>query len=574
MPGNRKQFHSKPAEPAEGSAACPKRPPPYMRKPKLGIPWGLIVTVIVASLLGYCYIYFNGKQESRISYFAFPGSQSATLKREGIEKSIEHNVSLKEGDELSTHGNPLTVLLIPGGSIRLSAKTHVIVESDRKANGCLIERLALDYGRCWVQAKGENNLEIAIRGRIAKIRSALVDFCLAEDGAWIISVWSGEICFESNTDVDTKDIVIERGKGLLLKTNGTLAECRIKPDKWDSLNNDLSLNRLLTEDLSSEMSDWEEACGNPQMASQQKTAQIPQKAIEQNAQQGTGKTPGAKTPASLKNTPPPLPGGGSSSKKTSNAGKSGSASDKYPRSSPTVAWNKGNWKQNFAQDAPHEDSYSDKGFVEAPNNPYYKFPARLTERGLDKIPEDTEMGRSDMVESVTIANENDLKYRFQNVTNRLRQEYNMFLTRSYRLVIVGKEDSTEFGCEYAALAQFTPEGHTLYFRENIRDEFLDCAIAHEFSHSWLDEYHHYRYSKEAMDIIQEGFAQWMEMKYALINKDYPQALRARGLSETDVFLVPGLEKYYMGIQRVLKIEEEYGERGVFKYVTTGVNPLE
>ncbi|GEM_PF-2477835 len=563
MPGNPKRFYSEPDPSAEASAPYEQHPAPYLRRPRRKPPWGLLFTMIVAALLVWCYDHFYGKMELGLSYVALNGDQNACLKRDGKVLPLTGNTTLKGEDEILTHDSPLTILLFSAGSIRLGPKTHLIVGSGRKAAGRLNGKLELVYGRCWLQEEEGCDLEIVTRERATRIQNGLVDFYSEGDGNWIISVWYGEAIFQNRKG---EDVVLQKGNGLTLNRDGTFAVHPAKSDKWKSLNQCLSLDRILAKDVSLES--WAEAARQSERTTDKKIAYNSKEARQ------TRSTPSV-TLGNLRNTPPSLHGG--SSTPATNRFSQGTNSSSYPTYSPNKAMapqhsGYGAYTYNPGGGAPS------KGFQMRPGiNPYYEYASRLTDRGLDQIPADTEIAKYYGRDVVTITSENDLKREFQKAANYFKQRFNMVLTRSCRLVLVARDDFSIMGPTYPASAEYPPSGHSLYFRENIDEGFLDDFVSHEFAHAWLAEYHHYAYKKEVMDYIHEGFALWIQMKYALSQKDYPQAaFAAKGLaSEDDPVMDPSRwDIYCTGIKQVLKIEEKFGERGVFKYVTTGVNPME
>ncbi|MHC9543220.1 MAG: hypothetical protein AB9903_27230 [Vulcanimicrobiota bacterium] len=560
MPDNLPQSDSVPLQSDAASARYLRYAAPYLKKPGRRPPWAFFAIIITAALLWLCNVYFQGKRDSGISYFALPGSSSAFLSREGREVPLTHTTVLRAGDEVFTCDNLLTVLLFSGASnMRLGSETQLVLRAGRKGEGLLNKTLCLQSGRCWVQAKGECGIEIVIPGGIADIRSGVVDFSVTENGSQTISVWSGEVSFHPDNGTRGKVIVIRKGKGLTLTSNGSIAGHSAISDKWKRLNKNLTLNDILTRDLSQEFADSEEA------SSPSERTFLPESTptlTEINPVKSRDIS--ANTPGSIRHTPPPLPG----------------ARGTYPGSSPTgapavAAESRRSSTARTSAARPSKDPSGKWGPLGLGGKFVYEFPQGMTEHGRDKIPPDTKMGMAYMVEEITIESENNLKWRFQKVADNLKQKYNMHLNRKYTLILVAKGDFETMDKNYPAFAQYPPTGHLLYFRININDDYVDYCIAHEFAHAWFDEHHHFNTDHETISTINEGFALWIQMKYALFNHNAPQAaLAVRGIASNEEWAADPerWNIYCRGIRGTLEIEESYGERGVFKYITTGVDP--
>lgn len=560
MPDNMPQFDSVALRSDAASARNLRYPAPYLKKPRRRFPWALFAIIITAALLGLCNVCFQGKQDSGISYFALRGSSNAFLSREGREKPLTHTTALREGDEVFTCDNLLTVLLFSGASnMRLGPETQLVLRAGRKGEGLLNKTLCLQTGRCWVQAKGECGIEIVIPGGIANIRSGVVDFSVEENGSQTISVWSGEVSFHPDNGKRGKVIILRKGKGLTLMSNGSIAGHSAIPDKWKRLNQSLTLNDILTRDISQELADREEAS-----SPSEKTFLPESTPTLTEISPVKSRDTSANTPGSIQHTPPPLPGARGTNPRSSSTGFPAVAAES-PRSSAA----------RTATARPNEDSYRKRGPDGLGGKFVYDFPLGLTEHGRDRIPSDTKMGVTSMEEFITIENENNLKWRFQKVADNLKQKYNMHLNRKYTLILVAKDDFETIDKKYPAFAQYPPTGHLLYFRENINDGIVAYLIAHEFAHAWFDEHHHFNTDRETISTINEGFALWIQMKYALHNRDAPHAaLAARGMASNEEWAADpeSWNIYCRGIREILEIEEGFGERGVFKYITTGADP--
>lgn len=552
MPDNQPQSDSVPLRSDMIRDRYRRYPASYLKKSRRSFPWGLFAIITVAALLGLCYGYSQGKKGTGISYFALRGSSNAFLSREGREMPLTHTTALKEGDELFTCDNLLTVLLFSGASnMRLGPETQLVLKAVGKEKGLSRKVLCLQSGRCWIQAKGECSIEMLIPGGIADIRSAVVDFSVREDGSRNISVWSGEVSFHPDNGGQAKAIVLLKGKALTILSDGSFVGHSAVSDRWKHFNKSLTLNDILTGDTSQEPADSKE----PSPLSQD--AFIPKNTpthigINPVKSQGTP----ADNPVKLQNTPPLLPG----------------ASRKYPGSSSTGVPEQASDSQRSSAARPFEDP---AGKRMAGGKFVYEFPVGLTEHGRDRIPSDTKMGVACMEDFITIENENNLRWRFQKVADNLKLKYNMHLNRKYTLILVAKDDFDTMGSDYPAFAQYPPTGHLIYFRENINEEIIAYLIAHEFAHAWFDEHHHFNTDRETISTINEGFALWIQMKYALQNRDVPQAaLAARGMASNEEW-ASDPERwniYCRGIRGILEIEESYGEKGVFKYITTGADP--